>query len=77
MSKGVRQALELQRPCPFSGCNRPVRDAMFACQTHWFLLEAWERQEIAIAMRQRHAGEIDDRELRRRQQGVLGKRGTA
>jgi hypothetical protein len=72
-----KEAVEQHRPCPFHGCNRPVRDAMFACQTHWFLLEAWERQEIARAMRQWRAKEIDDGELRRRHQEVLGRRGTA
>jgi hypothetical protein len=49
---------------------------MFACKTHWFQLEHWEREEIAMAMRKRRAGEIDDIELRRRQQEVLGNRGT-
>jgi hypothetical protein len=50
---------------------------MFACKTHWFQLEPWERREIAIAMSERRAGLIDDSELRQREQEVLGKRGRA
>jgi hypothetical protein len=48
---------------------------MFACQTRWFQLEAWKRQEIAIAMRQRHAGEVDDSEAQAA--GSFGEKGTA
>jgi hypothetical protein len=50
---------------------------MFACMVHWFQLAPWERQEIATAMNERRAGVIDDNELRRRQQEVLGKGGRA
>jgi hypothetical protein len=35
---GAKKAMEHHRPCPFSGCNRPVRDAIFACQV-WMTLE--------------------------------------
>ena len=76
MNIEARQAIE-HRPCPFHGCTSPAPDGMFACKAHWFQLEPSERQEIAMAMRQRRAGEIDDCELRRRQQEVLGRRGTA
>jgi hypothetical protein len=48
---------------------------MFVSKVHWFELDSWERQEIAMAMNERRAGVIDDSELRRRQQEVLGKRG--
>jgi len=77
MSTVANQVLGQHRACPFHGCDRPVRDAMFACKTHWFQLEPWERQEIATAMKERRAGVIDDSELRRREQVVLGKRGRA
>ena len=77
MSMGAKQVLGQQRPCPFHGCDRRVQDAMFACKTHWFQLEPWERQEIAMATNERRAGVIDDSELRRKQQEVLGTRGRA
>ena len=77
MSMGAKQAMEHHRPCPFHGCDRPAYHAMFACKIHWFQLEPWERQEIAMAMSERRAGLIDDSELRRREQEVLGKRGRA
>ena len=75
MSIEARQAIEHHRLYPFHGCNRPVKDAMFACKTHWFQLEPWKRQEIAMAMSERRAGLIDDSELQRREQEFLGKRG--
>lgn len=75
MSSGVRHIREQRRPCPFHGCKTRVIDAMFACKKHWFQLEPWEREGIAMATRQRRAGEIDDNEMRRRQQELLGNRG--
>jgi hypothetical protein len=72
----MSKVAEHERSCPFHGCERPVRDAMFACQDHWFQLEPWERREIVKVEREWQAGVIDDGEVRRRQQEVLGGRGT-
>ena len=76
MNMGAELRVEHDRLCPFHGCKSRTPDGMFACKAHWFQLEPWERREIAMAMRDWRAGVIDDRELRRRQQEVLGKRGA-
>ncbi len=65
------------RTCPFHNCVEDLPDHIFACRQHWFSLGKSERSTIYAAYESYMRDEIDIEELRRRQQAVLGTRGTA
>ena len=65
------------RKCPFNDCEEVIGDHLFACRRHWYSLNLTERQEVYAAYNDYTSDTIGVEELRRKQQEVLGERGTA
>jgi hypothetical protein len=65
------------RKCPFHNCGKEIPEERFACAPHWFSLTKEEQAEIYAAYRAYQRDEIGVEGLRRRQQAVLGDRGSA
>ena len=68
---------ELTRTCPFNDCGKAIDANIFACGRHWRSLGPGDKAAIYDCFAKWRSGEIDGDELRRRQQNVLGLRGTA
>lgn len=64
------------RTCPFHDCGRPIPVDKFACAKHWRALSPADRRAVNAIYGDYLAGRIGVDELRKRQQQVLGDRGT-
>ena len=65
------------RKCPFNDCEEVIGDHLFACMRHWNSLNLTDRHTIEEAYEAYLDGDDGLVELRKRQQEVLGDRGTA
>jgi len=66
----------MSRKCPWHGCDVRVPSSFFCCKKHWDLLTMKEKDALIDAHAAHRDNHIEAGELKRRQQHVLGTRGT-
>jgi hypothetical protein len=64
------------RTCPFHGCAETIPGEYFACKRHWYSMNRRDRVGLAVAYNAFLDGRLTLAELRRKQQEILGDRGS-